>query len=371
MSVPRESEFSLNAWLLRYRLDGKLLALLLLTCSLGLAVLYSASGQNMAVMLSQFTRLGIGLLAMIILAQIPPEWVRMLAPWGFIGFTVLLVMVLVLGDDAKGAQRWLDLKFVRFQPSEFMKLAMPIAIAAYLHKRPSPVRITDLIFAAFLITVPTLLVARQPDLGTSLLVACSGAFVLYLGGLRWRLMLGLGLAAAACLPLLWFNMHEYQQERVLTFINPARDPAGAGYHITQSKIAIGSGGLFGKGWLNGTQAKLNFLPESDTDFIFAVFAEEAGLLGVILLLALYSLIVLRGLAIAHYSQNSFQRLLAGSLSLTFFVYVFVNIGMVVGILPVVGVPLPLISFGGTSMVMLLASFGILMSINSHRKLLSD
>ena len=371
MTEPRDQDFSLNAWLLRRRLDGKLLALLLILCGLGLAILYSASGQNMAVMISQLTRLGIGFAAMIVLAQFPPEWIRMFAPWAFIGISILLILVLVLGDDAKGAQRWLDLKVVRFQPSEFMKLAMPIAIAAYLHKRPSPVRFRDLIAASILIVVPTLLVARQPDLGTSLLIACAGAFVLYLGGLRWRLMITLAIGAAACLPLLWFNMHAYQQERVLTFINPARDPAGAGYHITQSKIAIGSGGLFGKGWLNGTQAKLNFLPESDTDFIFAVFAEEAGLVGVILLLALYLLIVLRGLSIAYYSQNHFQRLLAGSISLTFFVYVFVNIGMVIGILPVVGVPLPLVSFGGTSMVMLLASFGILMSIHSHKKLLSD
>lgn len=371
MSDPQDSSFSLNNWLLKRRIDGKLLALLLITCGLGLAVLYSASGQNTAVMMSQLTRLGVGFLAMFILAQFPPEWIRLLAPWSYLGFSLLLVLVLILGDDAKGAQRWLDLKFIRFQPSEFMKLAMPIAVAAYLHKRPCPIRMQDLIAAAIIIAVPTLLVARQPDLGTSLLIACAGAFVLYLGGLRWRVILTLGAVAAACLPLLWFNMHEYQQERVLTFINPARDPAGAGYHITQSKIAIGSGGLFGKGWLNGTQAKLNFLPESDTDFIFAVFAEEAGLLGVILLLSLYALIVLRGLTIAHRSQNTFQRLLAGSISLTFFVYVFVNIGMVIGILPVVGVPLPLVSYGGTAMVMLLASFGILMSINSHRKLLSD
>ncbi len=371
MNEPRENSFSLNAWLLRRRLDGKLLALILVTCGVGLCVLYSASGQNQAVMISQLARLGIGFLAMITLAQFPPGWIRVLAPWAFIGFTVLLVMVLILGDESKGAQRWLDLKVVRFQPSEFMKLAMPIAIAAYLHKRPCPIRLRDLFAASILIAIPTLLVARQPDLGTSLLIACAGAFVLYLGGLRWRVIGILGAVAAACLPLLWFNMHEYQQERVLTFINPARDPAGAGYHITQSKIAIGSGGLFGKGWLNGTQAKLNFLPESDTDFIFAVFAEEAGLLGVILLLGLYAMIVLRGLTIAHRSQDSFQRLLAGSISLTFFVYVFVNIGMVIGILPVVGVPLPLVSYGGTAMVMLLASFGILMSIHSHRKLLSD
>ena len=370
MSTTQE-EFSLSRWLVQRRIDATLLSLLVVLCGLGLLVLYSASGQNMSDMYAQSIRLGLGFLAMIIVAQVPPEWVRIAAPWLFGACTVLLILVLILGDESKGAQRWLDLKVVRFQPSEIMKLAMPIAVAAYLHQRPCPVTFKDLIACAFLITVPTLLVARQPDLGTSLLIATAGAFVLYMGGVRWRILFAALAMAAAAAPLLWFNMHEYQQERVLTFINPARDPAGAGYHITQSKIAIGSGGMFGKGWLNGTQAKLNFLPESNTDFIFAVFAEEAGLIGVLVLILLYILIVLRGLSIAMRSQDTFQRLLAGSLSLTFFVYVFVNMGMVIGILPVVGVPLPLVSYGGTSMVILLASFGLLMSIHTHRKLLAE
>ncbi len=371
MSGPQEEEFSLSRWLVQHRIDATLLMLLLAVCTLGLLVLYSASGQNMSHIYAQAIRLGLGLTAMIIVAQIPPEWVRTSAPWLFGACTLLLILVLTLGDDAKGATRWLDLKIIRFQPSEIMKLAMPIALAAYLHDRPCPVTFRDLIACGILLAIPTLLVARQPDLGTALLIAAAGGFVLYLGGLRWRIILLAAAAAAAAAPLLWFNLHEYQQERVLTFINPARDPAGAGYHITQSKIAIGSGGLFGKGWLNGTQAKLNFLPESNTDFVFAVFAEEAGLLGFLVLLMLYMLIVLRGLSIAARSQDTFQRLLAGSLSLTFFVYVFVNMGMVIGILPVVGVPLPLVSYGGTSMVILLASFGLLMSIHTHRKLLAE
>lgn len=371
MSNAREQEFSLSRWLVQRRIDATLLALLVIVCGLGLLVLYSASGQNMSHVYAQSIRLALGFTAMIIVAQVPPEWVRTSAPWLFCACIILLILVLLLGDESKGAQRWLDLKVIRFQPSEIMKLAMPIAIAAYLHERPCPVTFKDLVICSVLIAFATLLVARQPDLGTSLLIATAGGFVLYMGGLRWRILLLLAAAAAAAAPLLWFNMHEYQQERVLTFINPARDPAGAGYHITQSKIAIGSGGLFGKGWLNGTQAKLNFLPESNTDFIFAVFAEEAGLIGVLVMLLIYVLIVLRGLSIAIRSQDTFQRLLAGSLSMTFFVYVFVNMGMVIGILPVVGVPLPLVSYGGTSMVILLASFGLLMSIHTHRKLLAE
>ena len=357
--------------LARMRLDPPLLFLLLLLCGVGLFVLYSASDQNQAVINGQITRLGLGMFIMVVLAQCPPDWFRQAAPWVYIAGIVMLILVLLVGDTSKGAQRWLDLGIVRFQPSEFMKLAVPLTLAAYLHQRPLPPRFKHLIWAAILLALPTALVAKQPDLGTSLLVATAGLFVLYLGGLRWRLIF-LGIAAAvAAAPLLWMNMHNYQQERVLTFLNPARDPAGAGYHITQSKIAIGSGGLFGKGWLNGSQAQLKFLPESNTDFIFAVLAEEVGLLGVLLLLVLYGMIVARCLVIAVRAQDMFQRLTAGSLGLTFFVYVFVNIGMVIGILPVVGVPLPLISYGGTSIVILLAGFGILMSIHGHRKLLTS
>ncbi|MES1933833.1 rod shape-determining protein RodA [Salinisphaera shabanensis T35B1] len=361
---------TLSEWLVYWRIDLQLLVALACCAGLGLFVLYSASGQSSTVVINQAIRLGIGLLGMLVVAQIPPEWFRVAAPWVF-GFGVfLLVLVVLLGDTAMGARRWLDLGVVRFQPSELMKLAAPLTVAAYFRDRSLPPNLKDVGVGALLIAVPVLLVADQPDLGTALLIAAAGSFALYFAGLRWRIILLLVLIAAAAAPMLWYNMHEYQQERVLTFLNPARDPTGAGYHISQSKIAIGSGGLFGKGWLNGSQAHLNFLPESDTDFVFAVFAEETGLFGVMALLALYCFIVARGLYIALKSQDTFQRLAAGSLSLTFFIYVFVNIGMVAGLLPVVGVPLPLISYGGTSMVILLASFGILMSIHTHRKLLA-
>lgn len=365
-----EQTVSLSEWLLSWRLDLTLLSGLLAVCLLGLFVLYSASGQSGITVINQLVRMLLGLGAMVLVAQIPPDWYRVAAPWFFAIGTLLLVLVLLLGSETKGAQRWLDLGILRFQPSEIMKLAVPLTIAALFHERHMPPGLPWLAMATLLIVLPTVLVAVQPDLGTALLIAVAGGFVVYLSGLRWRYILGLGVIAAAAAPLLWLNMHEYQQERVLTFLNPARDPAGAGYHITQSKIAIGSGGVFGKGWLNGSQAQLDFLPESDTDFIFAVFAEELGLLGVLVLLLLYCFIVFRGLYIAGRSQDTFQRLIAGSLSLTFFVYVFVNIGMVIGLLPVVGVPLPLVSYGGTSMVMMLASFGILMSIHTHRKLLA-
>lgn len=361
---------SWGEWLVRMRIDLQLLCAIIVCCALGLFVLYSASGQSTDVVINQATRMGIGLVAMLLVAQIPPDWYRVSAPWIYIAGIVMLALVVLLGTTAMGAQRWLDLGIVRFQPSEFMKLAVPLCVATYFHERSLPPTLQDVFAAAAMVALPTILVAIQPDLGTALLIVAAGGFALYLSGLRWRVILLLVLVAAAAAPLLWYNMHEYQQERVLTFLNPARDPAGAGYHITQSKIAIGSGGLFGKGWLNGSQAHLNFLPESDTDFVFAVYAEETGLLGVLALMALYSFIVLRGLRIAARSQDTFQRLTAGSISLTFFIYVFVNIGMVIGLLPVVGVPLPLISYGGTSMVILLAAFGMLMSINTHRKLLS-
>jgi len=361
---------TLSEWLVYWRIDLPLLIALACCATLGLFVLYSASGQSSELVIDQSIRLGLGLLAMLIIAQIPPEWFRVAAPWVF-GFGIfLLILVDVLGDTAMGAQRWLDLGVVRFQPSELMKLAAPLTVAAYFHDRSLPPNLKETGAAVLLIAVPAVLVAGQPDLGTALLIATAGSFALYFAGLRWRVILLLLLLLAAAAPLVWYNMHDYQQDRVLTFLNPARDPTGAGYHISQSKIAIGSGGVFGKGWLNGSQAHLNFLPASDTDFVFAVFAEEMGLFGVMSLLALYCFVVARGLYIAIKSQDTFQRLAAGSLSLTFFISVFVNIGMVAGLLPVVGVPLPLISYGGTSMVILLTSFGILMSIHTHRKLLA-
>lgn len=370
MTTDDEQPVSLGQWLLRWRLDLPLLVGLLACGILGLFVLYSASGQSMDTVIGQLLRLGAGLLALVITAQVPPDWFRTAAPWAYGGGLVMLALVWLLGDTAMGAQRWLDLGIVQFQPSELMKIAVPLTVAAYFHDRPLPPGLTGVVATAGILGLPVALIAIQPDLGTALLIVAGGAFVLFLAGLRWRVIVLLALLAAIAAPLVWFNMHDYQQERVLTFLNPSRDPAGAGYHISQSKIAIGSGGLFGKGWLNSSQAHLNFLPESDTDFVFAVFAEEGGLLGVIALLALYAFLIARGLSIAVRSQDTFQRLVAGSISLTFFIYVFVNMGMVIGLVPIVGIPLPLLSFGGTSMVMLMVAFGILMSIHTHRKLLA-
>jgi rod shape determining protein RodA len=352
-------------------LDGPLLAGLLVLCGLGLVVLYSASGQSETLLIKQLVRLGVAAVAMLFIAQIPPKMLKIWTPWIFALGVLLLVLVLVAGEIGKGAQRWLDIGFVRFQPSEIMKLAVPMMAAWYLMERPLPPRLSELAIVLAICLLPAALIAQQPDLGTSLLIAASGVIVILLGGISLRLIILFGGLAVAVAPVLWMNMHDYQRQRVLTFLNPESDPLGSGYHIIQSKIAIGSGGLFGKGWLNGTQAQLEFLPERATDFIFAVMGEEFGLVGLAMLLVLYALIVLRGLYIATQAQDTFSRLLAGSISLTFFVYVFVNTGMVTGLLPVVGVPLPLISYGGTSMVTLMVGFGILMSIHTHRKLVTQ
>ncbi len=357
--------------LLRLHIDIWLVALLAAVGCMGLAVLYSASGGSGTEVFAQFQRLVLGFVVMAVLAQVPPDYYRAAAPWFYGVASVLLILVLLLGDHAKGAQRWLDLGVIRFQPSEMMKLAMPMMVAAWLHGRPLPPTWRDVLVALLIIAFPALMVMLQPDLGTALLIIAGGGFALYLGGLSWRWIVGAAVAAAAAAPVLWFRLHDYQRNRVLTFLDPESDPLGTGYHITQSKIAIGSGGAFGKGLLNGTQAKLDFLPESHTDFIFAVLAEELGMIGVVALLALYVCIVGRGLYIALRGHDSFQRLLAGALSLTFFIYVFINMGMVMGLMPVVGVPLPLFSYGGTSAVTLLAGFGMLMSIYTHRKLLSS
>lgn len=336
----------------------------------GLGVLYSAGDQSMALLNRQLTRIALALVVMLVVAQIPPSTLRFWAPWIYAIGVLLLLLVIFMGDIGKGAQRWLDLGFIRFQPSEMMKLVTPMMMAWYFAEKPLPPSWRTLGMAAVLILTPTLMIAMQPDLGTALLIFAAGFFVVFLGGLSWRLMMGLAVLAAALLPLIWHFMHDYQRGRVLTLLDPQRDPLGAGYHIIQSKIAIGSGGVYGRGWLNGSQSHLNFLPEQSTDFIFAVYAEEFGLIGGMLLLALYGFIIIRGMVIAVNGQDTFSRLLGGSLSLTFFVYLFVNVGMVSGILPVVGVPLPLISYGGTSMVTLMAGFGMLMSINSHRRLWS-
>lgn len=358
--------------LLRLHIDLPLLLSLLLLSVIGLFVLYSAGDQSQDLIIRQLVRLSIGFIIMLAIAQISPAVIRRWAPWVFGIGLVMLVAVLLLGEVGKGAQRWLNLGFFRFQPSEIMKVAVPIMIAWYLAEVVLPPRRLHLLTALAILVVPTLLVAKQPDLGTALLIASSGIFVLLLAGLQWKLIFGSLLVFVASTPLAWnYLLHDYQRQRVLTFLNPENDPLGAGYHIIQSTIAIGSGGLYGKGWLNGTQSHLDFLPERSTDFIFAVFSEEFGFLGIMLLLAIYGTIIVRGLIIANQAQDTFTRLLAGSLILTFFVYIFVNIGMVSGILPVVGVPLPLISYGGTSMVTLLASFGILMSIQTHRRLIAN
>ena len=352
----------------RFNIDGPLLGALLLTSGLGLVVLYSAVGENMELWLQQCVRLFVALVAMLIVAQLHPDLMRRWTPWGYLIGLILLILVLQFGEVGQGARRWLDLG-IRFQPSEIMKLAVPMMAAWFLHERRLPPRFLDLVIIGVLIVVPTTLIAMQPDLGTSLLIATAGVLVIVLAGLSMRVMLLLGVASIPGAMVLWNYMQDYQKQRVLTLLNPDSDPLGAGYNIIQSKIAIGSGGLFGKGWTNGSQAQLEFLPERDTDFIFAVMGEEMGLLGVLSLLGLYMFIVGRSLDIAVQARDTFSRLLAGSISLTFFVYVFVNTAMVTGLVPVVGIPLPLVSFGGTSMVTLMAGFGILMSIHNHRKLL--
>jgi rod shape determining protein RodA len=352
----------------RLHIDGPLLSGILLIAIFGLFVLYSASGENYRLLVNQAIRLGVALVAMIIVAQLPPDFLRRWTPWGYLAGLLLLVLVLTIGDVGQGARRWLDIG-IRFQPSEAMKLAVPMMTAWFLYDRQIPPKVGHLAVIAILISIPTVMIAKQPDLGTALLIAASGIIVIMLAGMSFKLMFGLGVLAVPGALGLWHFMKDYQKQRVLTLFNPDNDPLGAGYNIIQSKIAIGSGGLFGKGWTNGSQAHLEFLPERHTDFIFAVLGEEFGLLGVLGLLVLYMFVIGRGLYIAVQAHDTYSRLLAGSISLTFLVYVFVNTAMVTGIVPVVGVPLPLVSFGGTSMVTLMTGFGILMSIHSHRKLL--
>lgn len=366
--MPMQGERSI---LQKLHLDLPLLLGLVALSVLGLFVLYSAGGESLSLAIRQGVRLLIAFGVMLVLAQISPRHLFHWAPWLYFIGLALLLAVLYFGDIAQGAQRWLRLGPLNLQPSELAKVTVPMMVAYYFADRTMPPNTFHVIVAAVIAVVPTVLIVLQPDLGTSLLIACSGGFVLFLAGMRWRLILGLLVVLAASAPAMWHLMHDYQRQRVLTFIDPEQDPLGAGYHIIQSKIAIGSGGMYGKGWLNGTQSQLDFLPERSTDFIFSVFSEEFGLLGVAVLIALYLFVVFRGLYIAVQAQDSFGRLLAGSLVLTFFIYVFVNIGMVSGLLPVVGLPLPLVSFGGTSIVTVMASFGILMSVHTHRRLLSD
>ncbi|MGH8197020.1 MAG: rod shape-determining protein RodA [Steroidobacteraceae bacterium] len=350
------------------RLDGMLLSALVAVSLFGLFVLYSAAGDNTALWFSQLARIGIGFALLIVLSQVPDHFLRMLSPAVYVLGLVLLILVAVAGDIGKGAQRWLDLGVVRFQPSEIMKIAVPMMCAWYLYQRPLPPSVRDIAAVLIVVILPVALIAEQPDLGTALLVAAAGIIVLVMAGLSPVYLLGGMVVAGAAVPVAWHLMHDYQRQRVLTLLDPQSDALGAGYHIIQSQIAIGSGGVFGKGWTNGSQAQLEFLPERSTDFIFAVIGEELGLLGLIALLAGYLFIVWRGLYMAMQCRDAFARLLAGSIALTFFVYTFVNAGMVMGLLPVVGVPLPLVSYGGTSFVTLMAGFGILMSLHSSRKL---
>ena len=352
-------------------IDIPILLITLSIAGLGFIVLYSAAGENSSVVLRQVLRFGVALVVFGILAQVSPRLLRIWAPWIFCTALIFLLMVMFRGEMGGGAQRWLDIGIVRFQPSEIMKISVPMMVAWFMHERSLPPTFIQLFILLLIFCVPTFLIAQQPDLGTALLVMFSGGATVLLAGLSIRLIAIIGVLALSCIPVIWGYMLEYQRARVLTFLSPESDPLGAGYNIIQSKIALGSGGLFGKGWLNGTQSHLEFLPERSTDFIFAVMGEEFGLLGLLFLLGLYLLLVGRGLYIASQAQDTFTRLLAGGLSLTFFVYVFVNSGMVSGLLPIVGVPLPLVSAGGTSMVTLMAGFGILASIHGNRKLLAS
>jgi rod shape determining protein RodA len=358
-----------SSLLRRLHVDLPLLLGILLLCAFGLVVLYSATNQDLESVRRQLVRLGLALGLMLVLAQVSPARLRAWSPSIYGVGVLMLIAVLAVGDIGKGAQRWLDLGFMRFQPSELLKLAVPMMVAWLLAARPLPPSLPRVLGAAILTLLPAVLIAKQPDLGTAILVATAGAAALFIGGLAWRLILAIAALGATMAPLLWYGMRDYQRQRVLTFLDPESDPLGAGYHIIQSKIAIGSGGVFGKGWLNGTQSHLEFLPERHTDFIFAVIGEELGLAGILALLVVYLFIIYRGLTIAANASDSYGRVLAGGLSLVFFVYVFVNTGMVTGLLPVVGVPLPLVSYGGTSMVTLMAGFGILMAVQTHRKTL--
>jgi rod shape determining protein RodA len=355
----------------RLHIDIPLLFGVLLLCLIGLVILYSAGEQNTGFVLRQALRMGLGLLLMLCLAQLTPAQFERWSLGGYLAGVTLLVLVLLVGHTGKGAQRWLDLGLFRFQPSELMKITVPMVVAWLLARVPLPSTFSRNMLGCVMIIIPMLLIAKQPDLGTALLVAIAGFSVIFIAGMSWRLVTALFVTAASAVPLLWHFLHDYQRRRVWTFLDPEQDPLGAGYHIIQSKIAIGSGGLYGKGWLNGTQSHLEFLPERTTDFIFAVFSEEFGFMGAVLLISIYLFVVARGLTIAVSAQQSYAKLLATGLIFTFFTSVFINIGMVAGQLPVVGVPLPLISHGGTSVVSLLAVFGMLMSIHTHRRMMSD
>jgi rod shape determining protein RodA len=369
-AIPSVTEPVSARFLRATHMDFPLLAGLLVLCAIGLIALYSAGGQSESMIVRQVIRLGVGFAAMIVIARIDPQTLRTWTPWLFGISFLLLAAVPLIGASGHGAQRWIDLQVVRFQPSELLKLTVPMAVAWYLYNRNLPMGFRNFVVVVVIVAAPTALIVMQPDLGTAILVAVSGFFGMFLAGLRWRIIFAVPMVLAVAAPVAWMGLRPYQKERILTFLSPESDPLGRGWNIIQSKIAIGSGGLYGKGLFNGTQSHLEFLPERNTDFILAVIGEEFGLYGILALLGVYAWLVIRGLMIALEARDTYSRLLAGSLSLTFFVYVFVNAGMVTGLLPVVGVPLPLVSYGGTSMVTLLVGFGILMSIQTHRRFLN-
>ncbi len=350
------------------RLDGPLFGISIALIALGLLTLYSASNENPARVTGQVVNILVALLLMWVVAQVSPQTLMRFALPVYLLALMLLIAVALFGDVRNGARRWLSLGFGSVQPSELMKIAMPLMLAWYFHRHETALRFRDYLVAMVLLAVPVALIVRQPDLGTAMLVTAAGFFVIFLAGLSWKIIIGGGLAIVGAMPLLWGMLHDYQRKRVLTLLDPSQDPLGAGYHIIQATIAVGSGGLVGKGWLKGTQTHLEFIPERSTDFIFAVFSEEFGLIGNGLLLVLYLSLITRGLMIAANAPTFFARLLAGALILTFFTYAFVNMGMVSGLLPVVGVPLPFISYGGTALVTLFIAIGILMSIQNHRTL---
>ena len=352
------------------RLDGPLMVTLMVIAALSLAVVYSASGQSMDRALGQARNFAVALVVLWIAANIPPQQLMRLAIPIYIAGLMLLVSVALFGEIRNGARRWLSLGFATIQPSEILKIGVPLLLAWYFHRKEAGLNVKDYVFGGLILLIPTALIMRQPDLGTSVLIFSSGFFVIFLAGLSWKLLISAGIAGLAALPFAWSMMHDYQRTRILTLLDPSTDPLGAGYHIIQSTIAIGSGGILGKGWLNGSQSRLDFIPERSTDFILAVFGEEFGLLGLLLLITLYMIVIGRGLMIAMNAPTTFSRLLAGAITMTFFTYAFVNIGMVTGILPVVGVPLPLVSYGGTAILSMFMGFGILMSISTHKRLVS-
>lgn len=355
----------------KIHLDPIFLLFILLLLAYSVYIIWSASGQDLPMTERKIGQIVLGFIIMVVLAQLSPRFYEKYAPHLYLFCIIILVLVDIFGYTSKGAQRWLNLGFFRFQPSEIAKIAVPLMVAKFINREGCPPPLKTTVQALAIIGIPTLLVAMQPDLGTAILIAMSGIFIIFLAGVNWKFIATAFTAIGAFIPFMWlYLMHDYQRERVLTLINPERDPLGKGYHILQSKTAIGSGGIWGKGWLHGTQSQLEFIPERHTDFIFSVIAEELGFIGALILLALFLCLIIRGLVIAAQAQTTFGRILVGGFVLVFFIYVFINIGMVSGILPVVGVPLPLISYGGSSLIVLMASFGIIMSIHTHRNMLS-